>query len=347
MIIMYFHYLLLSLIVIHFNSCHGDKELFPPTGASWLDVGPVLFGNGKWEMNAVQEPQVFWDAQNDEFRMYYRGGWGIQSVGIATSKTGVTWKKYEKNPVFGGGGSNISDPVSGFQPYVLRERMDLYWLYTTMSPSKGHSNMSLASSKDGYLWTKQDITISLPKGCSSWGNRVVWIEDRNFSDTNNNIKSKKTYLMLQECAHGLWNIFLFTSADGFKWEVLNNGGPLSSLAIGSGGGMFGGPSFANVNGTLTPRNSSGLYNLWYHAAPAHKGVLPTDVYHAASKDLINWTISNNDNPVLKHSGKEWEYDQTADPSPVITPDGGAFLYYDGDDNRSGKAAIGVAIATSP
>ena len=40
--------------------------------------------------------------------MYYRGGWGNQSVGVATSKTGLKWKKYEHNPVYGGGGSNVS-----------------------------------------------------------------------------------------------------------------------------------------------------------------------------------------------------------------------------------------------
>ena len=51
-----------------------------------------------------------------------------------------------------------------------------------------------------------------------------------------------------------------------------------------------------------------------------------------------------ENPVLKHSGKGWEYDQTADPSPIITPDGGELLYYDADNNVNGEASIGMAIA---
>ena len=340
----YFCYLLFSLLVTHLNSCHGNRA-FPPTGASWLDIGPVLFPTEPWEETCVCEPQVYWDAQKDEFRMYYRGGWGNGSVGIATSKTGVTWKKYEMNPIFGGGGSNITGLREGWQPYVLRERKDMYWLYTTAEWYR----MNLATSKDGYLWSAQNITITFPKGCTHWGNRVVWIEYRNFSDEYNDTKLKKTYLMLQEAGFrkGVWNIFLYISNDGFKWVLGNNGVQLSSLAIGSGGGMFGGPSFANVNGTITPRNSSGLYNLWYHAAPAGKGDLPTDIYHAASKDLINWKISLCETPVLKHSGKGWEYDQTADPSPIITPDGGSFLYYDGDNNEVGKASIGMAIAKSP
>ena len=39
-----------------------------------------------------------------------------------------------------------------------------------------------------------------------------------------------------------------------------------------------------------------------------------------------------------------EYDQLADPSPINNPDGGAFLYYDADNNVAGKAAIGMAIS---
>ena len=72
--------------------------------------------------------------------------------------------------------------------------------------------------------------------------------------------------------------------------------------------------------------------------------MPTDVYQAASKNLIDWKISLGENPVLKHTGNGWEYDQLADPSPIINPDGGAFLYYDADNNVVEKAAIGMAIS---
>ena len=62
------------------------------------------------------------------------------------------------------------------------------------------------------------------------------------------------------------------------------------------------------------------------------------------KNLIDWKISFGENPVLKHSGKNWEYDQTADPSPIITPDGGAYLFFDAVNHPAGKASIGLAIA---
>ena len=153
--------------------------------------------------------------------------------------------------------------------------------------------------------------------------------------------------MLQEAgwSGGVWKIFLYTSNDTLNWAIGNQGMPLSSLQLGLGDGMFGGPSIANVNGTAAPKNESGIYHLWYHAAPEgdNPKVLPTDIYHAVSKDLITWKISLCENPVLRHSGQGAEYDQTADPSAIITPDGGAFLYYDADNNNNGRASIGMAL----
>jgi hypothetical protein len=338
------HYLTLAFVLFNLNYyCKGSP--FPPTNSSWFDIGPVVLPTEPWEGTAVQEPQVYWDVYQQEFRMYYRGGWGNQSVGVATSKTGITWKKYEHNPIYGSGGSNIEGLNEGGQPFVFREGIDKYWLYTT-APGR----MNIAISEDGYTWTTQNSTIKLPDGCTLWGNRVVWTEQHDVTNKNN-VKTKvKIYYMLQDSGwrDGVWKIFLYTSNDSLSWQIGNYGNELASLQIGLGDGMFGGVSFANINGTISAKNASGFYNLWYHASPASNTptVLPTDIYHAASKDLITWKISLCESPVLKHSGKGAEYDQTADPSPIITPDGGAYLYYDGDNNVNGHASIGMAIAKS-
>ena len=335
------HYLVLSLVIINLSLCQGTP--FPPTDASWLDIGPVVVATDPWEGTAVQEPQVYWDTYNQEFRMYYRGGWGNQSVGAATSKTGLTWKKYEHNPIYGAGGSNVNGLNEGGQPYVFREDINKYWLYTT-APGR----MNIAISEDGFVWKTQNSSIKLPDGCTLWGNRAVWTEQISTTNKDNSTTKSTVYYMLQETGwtDGVWKIFLYTSNDSLTWQIGNHGMALSSLQMGLGDGMFGGPSFANVNGSLTPRNESGIYNLWYHASPPgpKPADLPTDVYHAASKDLITWKISLCETPILKHSGKGAEYDQTADPSPIVTPDGGSFLYYDGDNNGNGHASIGMAIA---
>ena len=99
--------LLFSVLMLRYGEC--NTNLFPPTDASWFDVGAVLLPTEPWEETCVCEPQVYWDADQDEFRMYYRGGWSNMSVGIATSKTGINWTKYKNNPVYGGGGRGAQD----------------------------------------------------------------------------------------------------------------------------------------------------------------------------------------------------------------------------------------------
>ena len=314
---------------------------FPPTDRSWIRSAqnPVLLPTEPWEETCVCEPQVFWDKHKHQFRMYYRGGWGHQAVGVATSENGVQWQKYLHNPIYGHGGSNISGYNEGGQPFVLfQESLQKYWLFTT-APSR----MNIATSPDGYAWKTERSHIQLPTNCGLWGNRVVWIED---CVEENATTIQGIWYMLQEVmCGGIWNIFLYASSNGLVWHVGNHGRPLSSLQIGAGGGMYGGPDFANIGGTVTPRNASGMYNLWYHAAPEGRGVLPTDIYHASSTDLISWHKSLNGEPVLKHTGNGFEYDQVADPAPTVDPYGNIFLFYDGDNNRNGRAAIGMARST--
>lgn len=80
------------------------------------------------------------------------------------------------------------------------------------------------------------------------------------------------------------------------------------------------------------------YELWYHASTG--GVLPTDIYHARSSDLMNWTVDST-GPALRRT-EGWEVDQVADPS-LVEAGGQTFLFYDGDDNPKASASIGAAV----
>jgi hypothetical protein len=84
----------------------------------------------------------------------------------------------------------------------------------------------------------------------------------------------------------------------------------------------------------------GLYHLWYHAVNG-SGNLPTDIYHAQSRDLLQWNVTAT--PALRHSGQGFEYDQVAGGVPLAVL-GKAFMYYDGDNNVDGTCAIGLATA---
>ena len=85
--------------------------------------------------------------------------------------------------------------------------------------------------------------------------------------------------MLQEVGiPAPWQIYLYASADGLVWTLAHDG-PLLDLQR-HAGGMYGGPSFATIEGRLAPRDDHSRYQLFYHAASA-AGNLPTDVYHAS------------------------------------------------------------------
>ena len=104
---------------------------------------------------------------------------------------------------------------------------------------------------------------------------------------------------------------------------------------------YGGPRFASVDGRLMPKwPRDGLYHLWFHAVNG-SGNLPTDIYHAQSRDLLNWQVTSE--PVLKHSGQGFEFDQVAGAVPLAVH-GQAYMFYDGDNNVAGTCAIGLVTA---
>ena len=330
---------------------------YPPTGAQWARVpaNPVLRADLPWEGACVCENVALWDAARREFVMFYRGGWGSQAVGRATSADGVAWAK-QPLPVFAAEGRD------GGQPWVHRDGADLggtLLLYTTNN-NPAHTFIS-ASTDGGLTWAPlANASVPLPPASSLFGNRVVWREDAQ-------------WLMLQEVmSGGPWQIFLYNSSDGVSdWAVLNGGRPLSDLQL-HPGGMYGGPRFASIDGLLTPRWADGLYHLCSSCGCARRprakrdraltrspptetpppphtpssragmhctnssGGLPTDVYHASSADLISWQVTPG--PVVAHTGgSSFEHDQCAGPVPFTVGEK-AFLYYDGDNNDVSERA---------
>ena len=299
--------------------------MFPPTNPSaWTRAAnnPVLSPTEPWEGNCVCENVAMRD--EGKWKMWYRGGWGTQCVGLAFSDDGLHWEKANNGkPVYGCGSSGSNSTVSGGQPWVFRVNSTTLFLYSTVT-EKDVKKVNLMHSTDGINWIPLSSSIPIPPNGFLWGNRVVWREDGD------------NWKMLQEATthkSGIWEIFLYTSNDGQHWSVQNNGNPLTSL---SRGGMYGGPRVANIEGKVTPFYN-GSYHIFFHASK--NGDLPTDIYHATSLDLINWDVTPS-TPVITHLGTGYEYDQVAGPVPLIV-NGTAYIFYDGDNNAHPGARIGV------
>ena len=299
---------------------------YPPTDNSWTRApnNPVLRPNLFWEGACVCENVALWDEMNKEFVIFYRGGWNSQAVGRATSPDGLVWSK-SPLPVYG-----YPANVNGGEPWIYREKNDLSGTLLLYTTNNNPPHVFISSSTDGGMnWSPQNSSIKQPPSGTLWGNRIVWKED-------------SQWLMLQEVMSGPWQIFLYNSSDGFNWMVQNNGSPLSSLQLHSGG-MYGGPRFSSIDGTLTPRwEKDNLYHLWMHATNSSGG-LPTDIYHATSSDLIHWNVTPG--PAVSHQGSGFKYDQCAGPVP-LTVGNKAYLFYDGDNNNVGSCSIGLVLATA-
>jgi len=317
---------------------------FPPAGAVWRPVSgnwntAVFTASAEWEHSAVQEPQVVWQPATKSLRMWYRGaGWSYpSSVGVADSTDGgKTWVKHPANPVWVGASARSAQCAG--QPFVYLAADGTYWMMTNDNSAP---RSCVTRSTDGINWvnasTSESTQVPLPPGGSLFGNRAFWAEPGEPSQ----------WRLLQEVMTAktrVWEIYLYTGTSPVNWTVGNGGQPLRQLQR-HAGSMYGGCHIATVDGVFTPKDPvTKLYNIWYHAG-AH-GNLPTDIYHATSPDLVNWTVVPS-GPVLSHQGTgSFAFDQVADPSP-LTVGRTAYMAYDGDNNgcrNCSHAAIGFAVA---
>lgn len=280
---------------------------------SWTRAGAaILTATVGWETTAVVEPTIM--HEGGVWKMWYRGGWSPAGIGYATCTGDPThaanWTKYAGNPVIGG---------TAQQPTVIKVG-STYYIYYAVSGGA----WKVATSSDGISWGSASTALATTGAISQWANSAVWVENGN-----------EWHALLEGFnASNHWEIHLLTSSDGITWTQANGSNPLTSLRI-HVNGAYGGPNVSK---------SGSVYDVWYHAVNAAAN-LPTDIYHAHSTDLINWTQYTY-SPSLVHTGSGFEIDQVADPDEIQVYDI-AYLFYDGDDNNNSTASIGVATFAVP
>jgi hypothetical protein len=303
-------------LLLSLGSAPPPGGFFPPTNASWLGNSGrnfVLEATEPWEASCVCEPQVVWEPAKSQFRMWYRGGWGTGRVGVATSADGKLFRKDARSPVY-----------DGDQPHVFKVPGGPYWLQTNQGP--GGRTTSIATSTDGYNWTevKSGVSFEYPGGRSGGGNRVFWKKP-----------GENKWLSLQEFGMfgRTYQIFLYSSQDGLAWKLENGGKPVSGLQPVAGAPVSG-PAFASIEGVLRPKGADGRYSLWYHATNG-TGLTPSDIFHAYSSDLVHWTDLEL---VVSHTGSGDEFDQAADPHPVVVGRR-AWMFFDGEKNPAAQCHV--------
>lgn len=147
-------------------------------GKSWAKKGsnPVLVAETDWEKAAVQLPCVIWDGQEKLFKMWYSAGDQTEpdAIGYATSKNGISWKKYANNPVFTASKSNSWEQAKVGGCQVIKRTGDYLMFYTGYS-DPNHAQIGMARSKNGITnWERFDQNPILSPGASGWDSYSVY-----------------------------------------------------------------------------------------------------------------------------------------------------------------------------
>jgi predicted GH43/DUF377 family glycosyl hydrolase len=93
---------------------------------------------------------VIWDEEEQIFKMWYSGGeqYEPDAIGYATSKDGLHWKKYRKNPVFVYNQSNEWEQHKVTACQVIKRDHDYLMFYIGFK-SLEYAQIGMARSKDG------------------------------------------------------------------------------------------------------------------------------------------------------------------------------------------------------
>lgn len=283
---------------------------------------PLLSASQAWEVTAVQEPDVLYDAGT--WKMWYTGDWTNAGMGYATCSGDPTvpanWTKYASNPVLGQGGSSVAGFVSGHNVAKIDGTYYAFY-YDTL----GGGNLKVTTSSDGIAWDTPTTAVASNStaGITGWANSFIWKEGSNWLGI---LDGRSTD------SGTPWVVYNMTSSDGLTWTP---GTRLTSLAY-AGHPTYGGLSLANAGAKI-----NGRYVAFYHTGSP--GFTYSDVVGAWSTDLINWTQTGY---ILRHSASVYEIDQVADPY-VVEQGGKTYMFTDGVNNPASTSYINVSVYDFP
>jgi hypothetical protein len=169
----------------------------PLLGGILLDAGeitPVFTGGGKdaWDEGIREKVWVLQDG--GIYKMWYGGhnrkSFESSKIGYATSTDGVTWTRYEGNPV-------VDRPCQDQDVCVVKSDDSSYSMYVEVNDS----DTDLLTSSDGIHWTPYEGNPVVKGGTSP----VVWKEGAQW------------YMLYEYMPDEINSIYLATSADGRTW----------------------------------------------------------------------------------------------------------------------------------
>jgi hypothetical protein len=280
------------------------------------------------EENCNAEPSVIPDGSTGTLLMSMLSNWTTGNISTLWSTDALHWTKIGSHAVIGttyggetGGASRGTFLKVGSDYriyYILTSTQDLYFAKTT-------------TPYDVDSWVKQTIPVALHNsaGLDQIGmvNTSFWQDGS--SDTWYGV------FELHNSSAPNWTLALYKSVDnGLTFAFQQR---LPSLALPSGPYANGIYNAADLDYDATRK----VWHLWITAGPL--AILPEEVFHASSFDLMNWNTDTCTVASLADNAMGIVPEQISDPSKAIEWQGKTYLYYDATDNANSRARIGVSI----
>lgn len=225
-------------------------------------------GTNTWDQHIRERGYILYE--DSIYKMWYTGYNGsdtvIKYLGYATSKDGINWQRYAKNPIFSG---------KWTEDMCVVKNEGKYYMYAEGRNDVAH----LLESKDGIDWQEQgDLAIHTVDGKpipGPYGTPTVWVENG------------KWYLFYERNDEAIW---LATSKDHINWTNVQD-----APVIDKGPGKYDAGAVA-ANQVVKYK---GRYYIYYHASadPMNSSTMWTSNV-AASTDLIHW-VKYPKNPIVE------------------------------------------------
>ena len=302
-------------------SASSQTIWFKYNGNPVLDVGP----SGSWDERHVGINRII--ARDSIYQMWYSGSSDGSSfrMGYATSSNrGLTWTKYESNPVLGTGPESW-DAGSAYVGYVIFADSTYKLWYSGHGDARWR--MGYASSPDGITWTKSAMNPVLVHGLSNWD--AIGVEHGSVLGPDS-LGGFRLWYQGRDAAF-LTQIGCATAANETLWTKTDSINPVLPLKPGTWESSKTGSPRVLYNGQV--------YEMWYGGSTGTNAFL-SRIGYAMSSDGIHWTRSQ-DNPVIGSEPKSWESAGVL-PADILLDGNIYYMWYDGYDGSRLRSGFAVS-----
>lgn len=285
----------LSLLLLLVTSCNNqpkrttepaNNKVFPSEVVEFVPYksNPVFTASAKdaWDKRIRERGYILFE--DSIYKMWYTGynddDTVVKHLGYATSRDGIHWERYAKNPIFS---------EKWTEDMCVIKNSGRYYMFAEGRNDVAHSLVS----DDGINWQEEgDLSIRTTDGKpipGPYGTPVVWLE------------KGKWYLFYERNDEGIW---LAESKDHRDWTNIQD-----EPVITKGPAKY---DFGAVAANQVVKHK-GRYYIYYHAAADPMMVATAWSSNVAmSEDLIHW-VKYGKNPIVEgdHSSPITVWDGTA------------------------------------